>query len=92
MAATLRPETMYGQTNCWLRPDMEYIAFETKTNEIFICTYRSALNMAYQKLTEELGKVKVLAKLKGQVKDTQVFSSHTSFLTKHFSRIFLVRH
>ena len=23
VAATLRPETMYGQTNCWLRPDMK---------------------------------------------------------------------
>jgi leucyl-tRNA synthetase len=21
MAATLRPETMYGQTNCWVLPD-----------------------------------------------------------------------
>ncbi len=23
VAATLRPETMYGQTNCWVRPDMK---------------------------------------------------------------------
>ena len=23
LAATLRPETMYGQTNCWVRPDMK---------------------------------------------------------------------
>ena len=22
MAATLRPETMYGQTNCWVQPDI----------------------------------------------------------------------
>ncbi len=28
VAATLRPETMYGQTNCWLGPDITYIAFE----------------------------------------------------------------
>ena len=26
VAATLRPETMYGQTNCWVRPDMAYAA------------------------------------------------------------------
>jgi leucyl-tRNA synthetase len=26
VAATLRPETMYGQTNCWVRPDMAYSA------------------------------------------------------------------
>ena len=29
-AATLRPETMYGQTNCWILPDGEYGAFEVK--------------------------------------------------------------
>jgi hypothetical protein len=28
LAATLRPETMYGQTNCWLHPDITYIVFE----------------------------------------------------------------
>ena len=41
---------MYGQTNCWIRPDMKYIAFKvTKgTEEIYVCTARAALNMAYQ--------------------------------------------
>ena len=34
VAATLRPETMYGQTNCWVRPDMKYIAFETGAGEV----------------------------------------------------------
>ena len=24
LAATLRPETMYGQTNCWALPEGEY--------------------------------------------------------------------
>ena len=28
VAATLRPETMYGQTNCWLHPDITYLAVE----------------------------------------------------------------
>jgi len=27
MAATLRPETMYGQTNCWVLPDGQYGAY-----------------------------------------------------------------
>ena len=67
VAATLRPETMYGQTNCWLHPDIDYVAFETKTNEIFICTYRAALNMSYQKFTADVGKVTVLANIKGEV-------------------------
>ncbi|CAF5156814.1 unnamed protein product, partial [Rotaria sp. Silwood1] len=29
-AATLRPETIYGQTNCWLHPDIHYVACETR--------------------------------------------------------------
>ena len=68
VAATLRPETMYGQTNCWLRPDMDYIAFANKCNEIFVSTYRAALNMSHQKMTAEVGKVVVLAKIRGEVK------------------------
>lgn len=47
VAATLRPETMYGQTNCFILPEGEYGAFEMKNDEIFICSERSALNMAY---------------------------------------------
>lgn len=66
VAATLRPETMYGQTNCWLRPDMKYIAFETADKEIFVCTQRSALNMAYQGYTPEEGKLEVALELVGQ--------------------------
>ncbi|KAH7976595.1 leucine--tRNA ligase, cytoplasmic [Rhipicephalus sanguineus] len=66
VAATLRPETMYGQTNCWVRPDMDYIAFELKNGDVFVCTYRAALNMSYQGFTADAGKVKVLLNLKGQ--------------------------
>ncbi|KAL1441111.1 hypothetical protein MTO96_008853 [Rhipicephalus appendiculatus] len=66
VAATLRPETMYGQTNCWVRPDMDYVAFELKNGDVFVCTYRAALNMSYQGFTTDNGKVKVLLNLKGQ--------------------------
>lgn len=69
VAATLRPETAYGQTNCWLRPDMKYVAFETADKEIFVCTQRSALNMAYQGFTPEEGKLEVALELVGQVCD-----------------------
>ncbi|RZF47906.1 hypothetical protein LSTR_LSTR011882 [Laodelphax striatellus] len=58
VAATLRPETMYGQTNCWLRPDMRYIAFETKFGDVYVCTYRAARNMAYQGFTDKDGEFK----------------------------------
>ncbi|XP_043220831.1 leucine--tRNA ligase, cytoplasmic-like [Amphibalanus amphitrite] len=66
VAATLRPETMYGQTNCWVRPDMKYIAFETSNGEVFVCTRRAARNMSYQGLTPAEGEVPVLAELTGQ--------------------------
>uniref|UniRef100_A0A3B3BHU8 Leucine--tRNA ligase, cytoplasmic n=1 Tax=Oryzias melastigma TaxID=30732 RepID=A0A3B3BHU8_ORYME len=48
VAATLRPETMFGQTNCWVRPDMKYVAFETASGDVFISTSRSARNMSFQ--------------------------------------------
>jgi leucyl-tRNA synthetase len=64
--ATLRPETMYGQTNCWVLPDGDYGAFEINDKEIFVCTERAALNLAYQGHSPEWGKVKCLAKFKGR--------------------------
>lgn len=66
VAATLRPETMYGQTNCWIRPDMKYIAFLTATDEVFICTRRSARNMSYQGFTSIEGKVDIVIELFGE--------------------------
>lgn len=67
VAATLRPETMYGQTNCWLHPDIKYIAFKSiKNNEVWICTNRAARNMSYQGFTAIEGQVDVLAELTGQ--------------------------
>ena len=47
VAATLRPETMYGQTNCYVLPEGKYGVFEMKNNELFICSQRSARNMAF---------------------------------------------
>ncbi|KAK3795418.1 hypothetical protein RRG08_031765 [Elysia crispata] len=51
MAATETPETLSGQTNCWLRPDMEYVAMETKTGDVYVCTRRAGRNMSYQGIT-----------------------------------------
>lgn len=66
VAATLRPETMYGQTNCWLHPDIKYIAFEvTKHNEVWVCTRRAARNMAYQDFTGADGKINEIAEVTG---------------------------
>ncbi|XP_074147818.1 leucine--tRNA ligase, cytoplasmic isoform X2 [Sminthopsis crassicaudata] len=66
VAATLRPETMFGQTNCWVRPDMKYIGFETANGDIFICTQRAARNMSYQGFTKDNGVVPVVKELMGE--------------------------
>lgn len=47
VAATLRPETMYGQTNCYVLPEGEYGVFEMKNDEYYICSQRSARNMSF---------------------------------------------
>ncbi|CAI2348746.1 unnamed protein product [Caenorhabditis sp. 36 PRJEB53466] len=60
VAATLRPETMYGQTNCYLHPDIQYSVFYAteKEDQVFVATARSARIMSYQGLTKENGKIR----------------------------------
>lgn len=48
MAATLRPETMYGQTNCWVLPEGQYGAYRGINDEIYVLTERSAKNLSFQ--------------------------------------------
>ncbi len=60
---------MYGQTNCWVRPDMKYVAYKvTKSGkeEVFVSTARAARNMSYQEFTAGEGKVDIVAELTGQ--------------------------
>ena len=56
VAATLRPETMFGQTNCFILPTGLYGAFLMGNDDVFICSERSMHNMSYQDLTKENGK------------------------------------
>ncbi|KAL9934387.1 hypothetical protein V8E36_006843 [Tilletia maclaganii] len=65
VAATLRPETMYGQTNCFVGPTIPYGLFSINDKEIYICTERAARNMAYQGTMAERGNVEKLAEIKG---------------------------
>lgn len=66
VAATLRPETMYGQTNCWVHPDINYIAYTLSNGDVYISTERAARNMAYQGFFEEEGKIPIALKLTGK--------------------------
>ncbi len=58
VAATLRPETIYGQTNLWINPDAEYV--EAKVGkEIWILSREAFEKLSYQKeKLEFLGKTK----------------------------------
>jgi len=66
VAATLRPETMYGQTNCWISPDITYVAVEASDGSIFVCTQRSARNMAFQELLKLDKEVKPVCLIPGR--------------------------
>lgn len=64
-AATLRPETMYGQTNCWVLPTGKYSAYQLANGEIYIASRHSARNMAYQDFFHEFGVTSELCTLMG---------------------------
>lgn len=65
-AATLRPETMYGQTNCWVLPSGEYVAYELSNGEVFIASAHSGRNMGYQDFGTEFGKMKKICEVQGE--------------------------
>jgi leucyl-tRNA synthetase len=65
-AATLRPETMYGQTNCWILPWGEYGVFELNDSELIVTSERAALNMSYQGNAKQRGKPVQLMSITGQ--------------------------
>jgi leucyl-tRNA synthetase len=65
VAATLRPETMYGQTNCFVLPEGEYGIYRMPGDEYFVCSERAMKNMAYQYITEEFSKSDLVGKVKG---------------------------
>lgn len=66
MAATLRPETMYGQTNCFVGSHLTYGLYESCSEEIYIITEHAARNMAFQGLLKEKGKWHSFAKVSGK--------------------------
>eukprot|EP00877_Chromochloris_zofingiensis_P006950 jgi/Chrzof1/2508/Cz11g18070.t1 len=66
MAATLRPETMYGQTNCWALPEGQYGAYKGLGGEVYVLTRRAALNLSYQEKTPIRGEPECILELTGQ--------------------------
>jgi leucyl-tRNA synthetase len=64
--ATLRPETMYGQTCCFVGPGLSYGVFKVdETDDFYVMTERAARNMAYQGIFEKEGDIQKVAELQG---------------------------
>lgn len=66
IAATLRPETMYGQSCCFVSPKIDYGLFDDGHNNYFICTERAFKNMSFQGLTPKRGEYRSLFKINGK--------------------------
>uniref|UniRef100_H3G7T4 leucine--tRNA ligase n=1 Tax=Phytophthora ramorum TaxID=164328 RepID=H3G7T4_PHYRM len=64
-AATLRPETLYGQTNCFVLPEGDYGAFLINDDDVFVMTRRAARNLAHQEYSRVWGKEECLLEMKG---------------------------
>lgn len=63
--ATLRPETMYGQTCCFVGPKLTYGVFKVSEKIYYIMTERGAKNMAYQQIFEKEGVIDKAADVVG---------------------------
>jgi len=48
VAATLRPETMYGQTNVYVLPSGTYGLYKVGQGQVFVCGEHAARNLAFQ--------------------------------------------
>lgn len=60
-AATLRPETVFGQTNIWVNPDVEYVIVSVDDKEKWIVSKECAM-----KLADQLKSVKKVGSIKGK--------------------------
>ncbi len=58
-AATLRPETIYGVTNMWLKPDYEYMKAKVD-GEVWLISERASIM-----LSDQLKDVEIIEKIKG---------------------------
>ena len=63
--ATLRPETMYGQTCCFVGPKITYGVFKVSEKEFYVVTDRAARNMAYQGIFPKNGIYEKVAEVLG---------------------------
>lgn len=60
VAATLRPETVYGQVNFWVNPEVEYVKMK-KGSETWIVSPQAAEKLSYQ-----MDDISVIGKIHGK--------------------------
>jgi len=66
VCGTLRPETMYGQTNTFVLPEGDYIIVEMVDGEKWVCGHEAARNMSFQDmLAGERGEIPIVGRCKG---------------------------
>ena len=63
--ATLRPETMYGQTCCFVGPSLSYGIYKVSDVDIYILSDRAARNMSFQGIFSTWGKNEKLGEILG---------------------------
>jgi leucyl-tRNA synthetase len=68
--ATLRPETMYGQTNCFVLPEGDYGCYQWANGDVMVMSKRSAIGLSHQSYKNvnfavEWGKTDCLLEIKG---------------------------
>ncbi|GAB1312120.1 cytosolic leucyl tRNA synthetase [Madurella fahalii] len=63
--ATLRPETMYGQTNLFVSPSISYGIFKVSDTVFYLATDRAARNMAFQGIFLNWGSIPKVMEIKG---------------------------
>jgi leucyl-tRNA synthetase len=64
--ATLRPETMYGQTNVFVSPKITYGIFQISETEYYLITDRAARNMAFQNIFPKWGEFPKVVGISGE--------------------------
>ncbi|TID24026.1 leucyl-tRNA synthetase [Venturia nashicola] len=63
--ATLRPETMYGQSNIFVAPKINYGIFQVSDKDFYFITERGARNMSFQNIFPKWGVFPKIASLVG---------------------------
>lgn len=63
--ATLRPETMYGQTCCFVGPRIKYGIYKINDHDYYFISDRAARNMAYQGVFPKWGEYPLIMEFEG---------------------------